>query len=219
MPKNKNKALLSPFTAAYWRAAAQELKNLRVLVLMAVLVAISIVVSGFYIPVAQNLRIYFSFIVSTVAGWIGGPLMALVYGLVTDLIGFAVHPSGGFFPGYTLTSMLGPLFYALFFYRSKLSLLRIFLCKLSVNLWINILLGSVWSAMLYGKGYLFYLANSTIKNLLLLPLETVIMALLLSALLPVAVKSGLVPAQQLAFAGRWKSLWARMRALGSRKSA
>ena len=71
MSKNQGKTLLSPFSGAYWRAAAEELKNIRVLVLMAVLVAISIVVSGFYIPVAQNLRIYFSFIVSTVYQWLG----------------------------------------------------------------------------------------------------------------------------------------------------
>lgn len=216
MSQNPNKGLLSPFTGAYWRAAVQELKNLRVLVLMAVLVAVSLVVSSFYIPVAENLRIYFSFIVSSVAGWIGGPVVALVYGFVTDIIGFVVHPSGGFFLGYTLTSMLGPLFYALFFYRAKLSLLRIFLCKLSVNVFINILLGSVWSAMLYGNGYYFYLAKSTIKNLLLIPIEGVVIALIFSALLPIAVKSGLVPAQQLAFVGRWKSLWGRMRAFGSR---
>ena len=218
MQKKQSVTLLSPFSAAYWRESVKALKNVRVLALMALLIAVSIVISGFYVPVAQNLRVYFTFIATSVAGWIGGPLTALVYGFVSDILGFVIHPSGGFFPGYTLSSMLGALLYALFFFRAKISIPRIFLCKLSVNLLVNILLGSVWSAVLYSKGYYYYFVNSIVKNLLLLPLETVIMAVIIGAMLPVAVKAGMAPAQQLAFTERWQSAGRKLKAFCSKKS-
>ena len=219
MQKKQAMTLLSPFSAAYWKESARTMKNIRVLALMAVLIAVSVVISGFYIPVAQNLRIYFTFIATSVAGWIGGPLTALVYGFVSDILGFVLHPSGGFFPGYTLTSMLGALLYALFFFRAKISIPRIFLCMLSINVLINILLGSVWSAMLYGKGYYYYLVNSIVKNLLLLPLETVIMAVIIGAMLPMAVRAGLVPVQQLAFTEKWQASGRKLKAFCTKKSA
>lgn len=218
MQKNQPAALLSPFSAAYWREAARTLKNVRVLALLAVLTAASIVIGGFFIPVAQNLRIHFTFIVNSLAGWIGGPVAALVYGFVADILGFIIHPTGGFFPGYTLSGMLGALLYALFFYRAKISIPRIFLCKLSVNVLVNILLGSLWSAMLYSKGYYYYLANSIVKNLVLLPLETIVMAVIIGAMLPIAVKAGLAPVQQLAFTEKWQAAGRKLKAL-CKKSA
>ena len=67
--------------------------------------------------------------------------------------------------------MLASLFYALFFYRRQLSVLRIFAAKFTVNLVVNVLLGALWSALLYGKGYLYTVTASILKNVVLLPLE------------------------------------------------
>ncbi len=33
----------------------------------------------------------------------------------------------------------------------------------------NVLLGSVWKAMLYGKGYLYYFTSGLVKNTTMLP--------------------------------------------------
>ena len=91
--------------------------------------------------------------------------------------------------------MLGSLFFALFLYRAKLSVLRIFFCKLSINLLINVGLGSLWSAILYGKGYLFYLARSLGKNLLLLVPEVVLIVLFFRMTLPILEATGLAVKQ------------------------
>lgn len=102
---------------------------------------------------------------------------------------------GPFFPGYTLTAMAGSFVYALFLYRARITVRRIVLCKLCVNLLVNVGLNCLWSAMLYSKGYLFYLGQSLAKNLLMLPVEVVILLTFLRIMLPVLSSAGLTPPQ------------------------
>ena len=94
--------------------------------------------------------------------------------------------SGGYpyFPGYMLTTILGCMIYALFFYRARITWRRIILAKLLTNIQ-NVLLGSLWSAILYSKGYLYYMATSAVKNALYLPLQILLLGFLLQAVLPV----------------------------------
>ena len=105
------------------------------------------------------------------------------------------NPSGGFFFGYPLSAMLSSFCYALFFYKARITVPRISCCKRVINVCINILLGERWSAMLYSKGYYFYLVSSTVKNLMLLPVEIILLVLFYQLALPVLVKMKLIPEQ------------------------
>ena len=67
---------------------------------------------------------------------------------------------------------------------------------LAVNLLCNVGLGALWSAMLYQKGYLFYLGTSLIKNLALWPVETLLLWLMFRTLCPVLQKQGLLPTEE-----------------------
>ena len=185
----------TPFSPAYWRCAARELRQLRTLTLAALFVGLRIVISSFYIPVGENLYIYFNFFVTGLGSLIYGPLVGFGAGFVSDILSFIVHPIGGFFPGYTLTEMLSGMTYGLFLYRARISVVRVALCKLTVNLLINVALGSVWSAILYGKGYYYYLAKSVVKNLLLWPLEVILLVAFLQLMLPVLARTRLTPLQ------------------------
>jgi ECF transporter S component (folate family) len=197
MSKKENSPVLfqTPFSPAYWRCALGEMKNLRVLALTALFIGLRVVMAALFIPVGENLRIYFSFFINALSCYISGPILALISGFATDILGYLLFPSGAFFPGYTLNTMLGSLFFALFLYRAKLSVIRIFFCKLSINLFINVGLGSLWSAILYGKGYLFYLARSLSKNLLLLVPEVVLIVLFFRMTLPILEATGLAVKQ------------------------
>lgn len=196
MQKQRNTLYASPFCAGYWKSAASELKKGKVLTIAALFIAIEIVISSFFIPVGENLRIYFSFFVKALGALIYGPVIGLISGFVSDILGYFLHPSGAYFPGYTLTSMLGLFIYALFFYRARITVLRIFLCKTVINFGLNVALGSVWSSILFGKGYLYFLVKSLIKNALLLPLEVIVLVLFFQLMLPVAGQSLSLPAQR-----------------------
>lgn len=175
-----------PFSHSYWHCSISELKDTKKLCLCALMMALQILLSNplFKIPLAENLSITFGYLAVALNSAVVGPVLSLLFGFVLDNISFMLFPSGVYFFGYTLSCMAGALVYALFLYRTKISLLRLFLAKLTVNLFVNVLLGSLWSAMLYSKGYLYYLSISAIKNLTILPLEVFLLYLLFKAFIP-----------------------------------
>ena len=142
------------------------------LVLLALLMAIQVIISFFYIPVFDNLRIYFTYFVMILVAIIFNSGVAIFYAIIEDLIAFFIYPTGPFFIGYTLSAALSMLIYSLFL-NKRVSITRILLAKLSVNIIVNVLLGSLWSMILYSKAYLFYLGASIVKNTALLPLEVI----------------------------------------------
>lgn len=185
----------TPLAKGYWKSAAGELHRVQMLVLAAFFIALRVAVVSFRIPVAENLNIYFGFLVTSAGAMIYGPVLALLGGFVSDILSFFMAPNGPFFFGYTLSEMLGAFVYAVFLYRSQVTVARIAISKTIVNVLINIGLGSLWSAMLYSKGYYYYLAKSLVKNLLMLPIEILLMYLLFQALIPLAVRANIMPKQ------------------------
>lgn len=190
------KKFLKPYTPEYWKSAAKEFSSLKVLVFAALIAALRIIIGMFPLPVGENLRILFKFIPDSVGAMVFGPLLGMCVGGIADVLGFFIFPSGPFFPGYTLSAMLTYLVFALFFYRAEVSVLRVALARLSTNILINVGLGSLWSHLMYGKGYLYYLMTSIVKNLLLLPAEIIVIVLVFRALLPALSKGNMIPKQK-----------------------
>lgn len=185
----------SPLRGSYWKEASASLKSIRTLVVAALLAALSTLFNFFFmIPVGENLNIMFQFLPNAIMGMICGPWVAIVYGVATDFLDFTLH-GWGFFPGYTLGSVAGAVLYSLFLYRARVTVVRLLLARLSVNVLVNILMGSLWSAILYGKGYYFYLTTSVFKNLILLPLEVVVLAVVVRMLIPNLERMELIPKQ------------------------
>lgn len=183
----------SIFSPSYWSAAWKEVKDLRRLTFAALICALSIVVGGFFITVGDNLRVYFTYFITSVGCAVYGPILGLMVAAVTDTLNYVLFPSGAYFPGYLLSEMAGALIYSLFLYRKKITVLRLFGAKFCVNYLVNVGLGCLWSQILYGKGYLYYMVKSLIKNSMLLPLEVMTMAALFSVLVPTFSRLGLLP--------------------------
>ena len=184
---------ISTFSPAYWRSALGEIKNLKRLVFAALICAFCVVVGALFITVGENLRVKFTFFFTAVGSAVYGPVLGILVGAISDILGYLLFPSGAFFPGYTLSSMAGALIYALLLYRKKITVLRIFLAKFLVNYLVNVGLGCLWSQILYGKGYLYYMTTSLIKNTLLLPIEVMLLSALFAILVPAFSRFGLLP--------------------------
>ena len=84
------------------------------IVLMAMLAAIQIVLSRFLSINLWNLKIGFSFVPIALAGMLLGPVGAGLTGMVADIIGATLFPSGTFFPGFTLTAFITAFGYGFF---------------------------------------------------------------------------------------------------------
>ena len=163
------------FTKEYWKSSAEKLRSTKYLAIMAATIAMKTALSFFYIPISENLHISFGYLLTAIEGAVLGPVAAAVSGGVTDIVSFMMNPTGPFFFGYTLTAMMGPFIYGLFFYRQKITLPRIIFAKAIVNYGVNVLIGSLWSAMLYSKGYIYYAGKSLIKNTSMLPIEIILL--------------------------------------------
>lgn len=187
----------TPFSRAYWREALNSFHSSRGMVFAALMVAACIAMSCLpSIPVTPGGRtISLTFVPRAVCALVCGPVGGVVFAAAEDTLSFLVD-SGGYpyFPGYMLTTMLGCLTYALFLYRARVTVLRVFLAKLLTNVQ-NVLLGALWSSILQGKAYLFIMADSAVKNLITLPVYTVILVAVLRALLPILCRMGVIPSQ------------------------
>lgn len=186
----------TPFSLNYWRDACAELKSTRMLVLAALLVAVRVALKSLSIPVGESLYITVGFFVNAVGSMVYGPVLGFLSGIVCDLLGCLLFPKGPFFLPFTLIEGLGSLAYALFFYRARLSPTRIFAAKLTVNVTLNIILTPLALSWMYGKSIMVYLIPRIAKNLLIFPLEAVLLMLFLGVMLPVLRRLGLPTGEQ-----------------------
>lgn len=168
----------------------RNLKNLRMVVLAGLITAVSIVSKSMFFVVGENLRVYFGYIAVMTGCYIYGPVLGIFVGFASDVLGHFLFPSGEYFFGYTLSAMLSGLIYGMLLYKSRISFWRVFLAKGLVNVFVNIGLGSLWSKMITGKAYLYFMYKSVVKNLLLLPIEAIIAFTVLVSLSRYLSKSG-----------------------------
>ncbi|WP_304507832.1 folate family ECF transporter S component [Anaerotignum sp.] len=119
------------------------------LVIMALLVAISIILSRFLSISAWNLKIGFAFAPIAIAGILLGPVPAGIVAAVADFLGATLFPIGQFFPGFTLTAFLNGILYGIFLYK-KTNLKNIVIASVLNEFFGSLLLNTLWISMLYG---------------------------------------------------------------------
>ena len=78
--------------------SAKEFTKLRSLVITALFIAISMIIEAFSIDL-QFAKLNFAFLAIAVIGMLFGPCMGLVAGFACDIVGYLVHPTGGFLQG------------------------------------------------------------------------------------------------------------------------
>lgn len=181
----------SPFSKAYWRDAAKELKSIRMLVLAAVIVAIRVALKGAEIPIIPGtLYITLGFFVNALGAMIYGPVMAAVGAAISDTIGALLFNHGGvyFFP-FIFTEMASSVIFALFLYRSPLSNARVIWSRFCVSFFVNIVIQTpimmMYYDMILGKSYVVFDLPRIAKNLVLFPFESILLILFLDVLAPI----------------------------------
>ena len=205
----------TPFSRAYWKDALADSKKLRTLVFSALMVAASVALGYLRsVPVVNDITVSWGFLARALCALVGGPVNALLFGFVEDTVGYFMDPRGGYNPFYIFTTMLGVFIYALFLYRAEVTVLRVFLAKLVTNIQ-NVFLGGLGTYLWYsgGKGYWAIVGGSAIKNAIMLPVQTIMLAVLFAALLPILHRMGFLPDQ----AARLK-LWKKPGWLGREKT-
>ena len=122
MPTKRKDTTLykTPFSLGYWRCAVAELKDTRMLVFAALIIALRVALKLVYIPLAPNLRINVAFVANALGAMVYGPVVALISAAVSDVLGVMLAGDVYFFP-FILTELAGSLIFALFLYRAKVT--------------------------------------------------------------------------------------------------
>lgn len=168
-----------------FKQSINEFKSVRSLTAMGLLLALRMLLSVFVtVPIGETLKIGMSFIATAIIGMLFGPISGGIVAGASDILQFAVKPSGMFFPGYTLTAFLGGFIYGLLLYKFDFKnkaefIIRVVIAKTSINILVNVVLGTLWLKILYNKAFLVLMPVRLIKNLTLLPFELAILIIAL----------------------------------------
>ena len=196
----------SPFSRAYWRDALADFRKPRTLVFSALMVAACVALSYLRsVPVVNNIKVTWGFLARALCAMVGGPVNAIIFGVVEDTVSFLINPSGPYLPYYTLLTVLGVLNYALLLYRAKVTVWRIFLAKLMTNVQ-NVFLGGLGTWLFFapaGKSYWVIVGASAVKNAIMLPVQAAMLIVLFAALLPILCRTGLMPREADGLGGSW----------------
>ena len=205
--ETKSTALYShPFSKAYWCDATAELKDIRMLVVTALLIALRVALKPLAIPLGPQMSIQTAMLATALGAMIFGPVIAIPAAIISDTIGFMIFPTGDYFLPFVLTEIASTMCYALCLYRSKVSTTRVMLSRFFICFLVNVILQQLIFAWQYA-----YMGNpekaaDTIlgimgiarifKNLFFFPVETVVLTLFLKVLLPVTRRVGLTYATE-----------------------
>ncbi len=164
--------------------SAKGLKDTRTMVACAMLLAIEVVLNSVvYLPIGDFLRISFGYLAVAACGYLYGPSPAMLVAALSDILVFMIHPSGAFFPGFTLNAALGGLVYGLTFYgHDGVKWPRVLLAQGIIAAGLHIALNTLWLSLLLGKGYLALLPLRMLKNAVQYPIDVTLVYFLLTVL-------------------------------------
>lgn len=157
-----------------WKESTKEVKKVPSIALCALLVALNVAAKSLNIIVTQDLKIGFSGVFMGVSGLVVGPFLSAIGGVIGDLLGFIVNPTGPYFPGFTFNELVIGLLYGFMFYKQKeIKLSRVIIARLLHTVLINIILTPIWLNILYGTS--FFAIPRLIKNIVLFPVDVFIL--------------------------------------------
>ena len=194
MPE-KNTTFTSPLaedkfsiiSGTYWKAAFANVKDLKMLTFAAIIIAMRVAVKFFVIPVATGVDFSLDCYVNSIGSLVYGPVVGLLVGAVSDTLGYLLHPTGAYFFPYIFVEMGSSFIFGLFLWRRKLSAPRILISKFTVNFICNIIMtSSIMKLQKFMIGEAYSLINLVriVKNLVLFPIEAMLITVILSAIIP-----------------------------------
>ena len=185
----------TPFSPAYWRDAAAELKDTKMLVFAALMIAIRVALKLVAIPLAPNLKINTAILANALGAMVFGPVVAIFSAIVSDFLGVLITGEVYFLP-MVLLEIGGSLIFALFLYRARVTPTRVILSRFFICLLINTFLQTplmmlYYKMMMGGASYVLTVPK-IIKNLFMFPIESVVLTIFLAFMQPILYRMKLI---------------------------
>ena len=199
---NKSTALYPhPFSKAYWRDAAAEMKDIKMLVVTALMIALRIALKPFAIYIGPQMAIQTATLATALGAMIFGPVVAIPAAMISDTIGFMIFPTGDYFLPFMLTEIASTMAYALCLYRAKPNATRVIIARFLICFVVNVVLQQFIYAWYYtymgnpeqAKNSIMGMMTTArlFKNLFFFPIESIVITLFLKVLVPVTSRARL----------------------------
>ena len=135
-------------------ASLKKMKQLRVLTIGSMLVALYVLSSFFlrFYP-SESVKISIEFLFIATAAYLHGPIMAMIVGGLGDSITWLLQTPGPFNPGITLCIAAMGLVFGLFYYNEKPSLPRCIIACVTETVIIELILKTYALKALYGTTF------------------------------------------------------------------
>ena len=190
-----------PFSKAYWHDAMLEMKDTRMLVITALMVALRIALKPFAIYIGPQMAIQTATLATALGAMIFGPVVAIPAAIISDTVGFMIFPTGDYFLPFMLTEIASTMFYALCLYRAKPSTTRVIIARFLICFVVNVVLQQFIFAWQYtymgnpekAKDSIMGIMTTAriFKNLFFFPIESVVITLFLKVLIPITSRAKL----------------------------
>lgn len=155
------------------------MSKLKKVILAALLLATTVVLSRFLSIKTPIIVISFSYLPIMLSAILLGPFYSTLIAALSDLIGALLFPFGAYFFGYTLSSALAGLIYGLLLYKGKKEfsnknfIIRLIVSTLLVIVVCNTLLNTLWIYITTKKALVAILPTRLLKQLIMLPIQVV----------------------------------------------
>jgi ECF transporter S component (folate family) len=181
--------------AGLFADSAKSLSEIRTLVTTGLLIAMAVSLRAVSVDVTQDIRITFQFLPICAVGLLFGPVVCMLSAFATDLIGFLFDATGRFYsPQLAAVSVLAGLFYGVLLFGKKTGfavcayaaisrIAVVFICNICLNSYViyKIYVNAGFS-IFDRSDYAAFFAWSSLrigKNLLLLPIDIVLLCVVL----------------------------------------
>ena len=164
------------------RKSAGEFKKRQTVVFCGLMGALSIILGLFASIHFGPFSITYAWIPNRIIDFMFGPVVGALYGGVMDVIKFMLKPNGSFNLAYTAMAVLAGLIFGVVLYNKQISFMRIVFAQTLVKIFINVGMGTYLMAFERGQAFMALMPVRLIKNLIMIPLDSILLFIVLSAL-------------------------------------
>lgn len=149
------------------------MKKIRTLVFVGLLIAMNIILTRFLSIQTPIVRISFGFLPASLSGILFGPVIGGITCGLSDVMGMIVYPKGAYFPGFTLSGIVGGVIYGLMLYKKPKTVLNITAAVIVAAIIPDLILDTLWLKIITGKAVYAIIVPRLLSIIAMIPVKVI----------------------------------------------
>ena len=173
-------------------SSAKELGTLHTVVFCGLMGGLSIILTMVAsVKMGPYINIGFSWIPNRIVDFMFGPIVGMIYGGAMDIVKWMAKPDGDFMIIYTFVPMLTGIIVGTLLYKKPVSLVIIIIVQIIIKIFINAGLNTYLMSVTGGKAFMELLPLRLLKNVIMIPIDSMILFVVLTTVAGILPKLGL----------------------------